>query len=251
MRPIYRARRDALLAALGRRLPALRPTGASAGLHVLAWIPEVFGLDDATVVAAAANEGIALGGLATRRVAPGPPGLIFGYGTIDAARIDDGVRLLAGVIDALRAAVDPVVAVYGTLRRGERNHTLLGAASPLGSGYLDGRLVGFPRNADRPYDFPGLVMPSAAPDADGVGAGGPGRVRVELYRLAHAVDLARLDELEAYDPADEAGSEYLRRRLPVRDGAVPSAWAWALAHDPPPSAVPIPGGDWTSRRGRG
>ena len=39
MRPIYRERRDALLDALSRYLPDLRPIGASAGLHVLAWLP--------------------------------------------------------------------------------------------------------------------------------------------------------------------------------------------------------------------
>ncbi|MEP6638937.1 MAG: PLP-dependent aminotransferase family protein, partial [Chloroflexota bacterium] len=45
MRPIYRRRRDALLAALARWLPDFRPAGASAGLHVLAWLPP--GLDEA------------------------------------------------------------------------------------------------------------------------------------------------------------------------------------------------------------
>ena len=39
MRPIYRGRRDALLAALARHLPDVRPVGAAAGLHVLAWLP--------------------------------------------------------------------------------------------------------------------------------------------------------------------------------------------------------------------
>jgi GntR family transcriptional regulator/MocR family aminotransferase len=253
LRPIYRRRRDALLAALGRHLPALRPTGASAGLHVLAWLPEAFGLDDRTVTEAAVSRGIALGGLATRRVAPGPPGLIFGYGAIDEGRIDEGVRRLAGVIDDLRAAIDPVVAVYGTLRRGERNHPLLGAATPLGSGYLDGRLVGFPRNEDRPYDFPGLLPRSAATgEIRGSATGADGRVVVELYRLVDAADLSRLDALEACDPDDEARSEYLRRRLPVRDGPVEAAWAWILAGEPPRSAVPIPSGDWRDwQRGPG
>jgi gamma-glutamylcyclotransferase (GGCT)/AIG2-like uncharacterized protein YtfP len=240
MRPIYRGRRDALLAALERHLPALRPIGASAGLHVLAWIPEVFGLDDASVVEAAASKGIALGALSTRRVAPGPPGLIFGYGTIDENLIDAGIERLAGVLDGLRAVVDPVVAVYGTLRRGERNHRLLGAATPLGTGTVVGLLVGLARNDDRPYDFPALLAADGAAD----------RVVVELYRLADAGDLARLDVLEAFDPADEAGSEYLRRRLPVRDGPVESAWAWVRAAQLPASAVPIPSGDWADwRRG--
>ncbi len=103
MRPIYRQRRDALLAALAHHLPDIRPTGASAGLHVLAWLPPDFPVDEAAILAAAEGQGIALAGVATRRVAPGPPGLIFGYGAIDAAAIDDGVRRLAGVLAGIRA----------------------------------------------------------------------------------------------------------------------------------------------------
>ena len=36
MRPLYRRRRDALLAALGERLPELEPAGIAAGLHLVA-----------------------------------------------------------------------------------------------------------------------------------------------------------------------------------------------------------------------
>src|SRR5215471_12818673 len=39
MRPVYRRRRDALLAALARRLPQLEPAGVSAGLHLVTWLP--------------------------------------------------------------------------------------------------------------------------------------------------------------------------------------------------------------------
>jgi GntR family transcriptional regulator/MocR family aminotransferase len=103
MRPIYRCRRDVLLAALARRLPDLRPAGASAGLHVLAWLPPE--VDEAAVVAAAAGAGIGLSGLTPRRVAPGPAGLIFGYGTITEPAIEDGIGRLAGVIAAARTGL--------------------------------------------------------------------------------------------------------------------------------------------------
>ena len=96
MRPIYRARRDALLASLARHLPDLEPVGASAGLHVLAWLPD--GLDDDSIVVAAAGEGIAVAGVTSRRIVPGRPGLIFGYGTIQESAIDSGIRRLAAVI---------------------------------------------------------------------------------------------------------------------------------------------------------
>lgn len=96
MHPIYRGRRDALLESLARRMPGLRPVGASAGLHVLAFLPP--GSDEPAILAAAATAGIGLSGLTGRRVAPGPPGLIFGYGAIAEGAIDEGIRRLAGVV---------------------------------------------------------------------------------------------------------------------------------------------------------
>jgi GntR family transcriptional regulator/MocR family aminotransferase len=96
MRPIYRRRRDALLESLGRHLPGFRPAGASAGLHVLALLPPE--LDEAAIVARAAEAGMALSGLTPRRIAPGAPGLIFGYGAIAEGAIDGGIRRLAEVV---------------------------------------------------------------------------------------------------------------------------------------------------------
>jgi GntR family transcriptional regulator/MocR family aminotransferase len=108
MRPIYRRRRDVLLAALARHLPELRPVGAAAGLHILAWLPPDLGPD--AIVAAAASAGIGIGSLAPgaavgATATPGTPGgLVFGYGAIREAAIDDGLARLAEVIRALRAA---------------------------------------------------------------------------------------------------------------------------------------------------
>jgi GntR family transcriptional regulator/MocR family aminotransferase len=67
-RPIYRARRDALVAALAQRLPDLRPGGIAAGLHLVAWLPA--GLHETEVVQAAAARGVAVAGVAPYRVAP-------------------------------------------------------------------------------------------------------------------------------------------------------------------------------------
>jgi GntR family transcriptional regulator/MocR family aminotransferase len=104
MRPIYRARRDALLGALRRYLPELRPVGASAGLHVIAWLPG--GVDEAALVERAAATGVAVYGLAgyhsARRGAPG--GLLFGYGTLTEAEIEEGIRLVAVSIEDVRSA---------------------------------------------------------------------------------------------------------------------------------------------------
>jgi GntR family transcriptional regulator/MocR family aminotransferase len=102
MRPIYRARRDALLAALTRYLPELRPVGASAGLHVLAWLPD--GVDEATLVERAAELGVGVEGLTPYRSASGdgPGGLLFGYGTVTEAGIEEGVRLIASLLNRQR-----------------------------------------------------------------------------------------------------------------------------------------------------
>lgn len=100
MRPVYRRRRDALLRALERHLPDLEPAGAAAGLHVLAWLPD--DLDEAALIDAAAVEGIGFSGVTSRRIAPGSPALVFGYGSIAEGAIEPGVARLAGVIATMR-----------------------------------------------------------------------------------------------------------------------------------------------------
>jgi GntR family transcriptional regulator/MocR family aminotransferase len=248
MRPIYRGRRDALLAAIARHLPGLRPVGASAGLHVLAWLPD--GADERAIVRDAAAAGIGIAGLATRRVEPGPAGLIFGYGAIAEGAIEDGVRRLGAVIEgspgiaAAHAGVRTMelpVAVYGTLRRGEHNARLLAGVPFLGTGRVDGRLHAMPTTDLRRYGYPCLVD-WADPDAIS-------GVAVELYAL-DAEGLARADRLEAYDPADEAGSEYVRRAVDVRDGPVDRAWIYV--YNGPREAVGerISDGDWVAHRRR-
>lgn len=100
MRPIYRRRRDALLAAIERHLPELRPAGTAAGLHLLAWLPP--GLDEGTVVRRAADLSVGVYGLAQYRLAPNEAGgLIFGYSSLSEHAIHEGVRLLADAVRPL------------------------------------------------------------------------------------------------------------------------------------------------------
>lgn len=104
MRPIYRVRRDVLLQALHRHLPELRPVGASAGLHVVAWLPP--GVDEAAVVQGALDRGVNVNGITPyRRLRDERPGgLVFGYGTPHEPEIEEGIRLVAEALAAIRRA---------------------------------------------------------------------------------------------------------------------------------------------------
>jgi GntR family transcriptional regulator/MocR family aminotransferase len=100
MRRVYRARRDTLLTALAQHLPGLEPAGIAAGLHLVAWLPA--DLEEATVIAAAAREGVAVAGVSPYRLSPAPRGgLIFGYSNLNERAIADGVVRLARAISRL------------------------------------------------------------------------------------------------------------------------------------------------------
>lgn len=116
--------------------------------------------------------------------------------------------------------------VYGSLLPGLPLHPLLASAIPLGPGSIQGRLYDL-------GDYPGAV---GAAD---------GRVHGEAYRLRDPGLLALLDDEEGYDPANEAGSLFLRRRIPVTlaDGRVVMAWVYLYA-GPLERVVPIPSGDY-------
>jgi GntR family transcriptional regulator/MocR family aminotransferase len=101
MRPVYRARRDALLQALAEHIPELAPAGIAAGLHLVAWLPE--GLEESAVIDAAADEGVAVAGVSPYRLAPSRRGgLIFGYSNLSERVIADGIARLARAIAAVR-----------------------------------------------------------------------------------------------------------------------------------------------------
>jgi gamma-glutamylcyclotransferase (GGCT)/AIG2-like uncharacterized protein YtfP len=127
-----------------------------------------------------------------------------------------------------------VLAVYGTLRRGELNAPLLSRATFLGSGRVTGLLREMERSPSRPYAYPSLVL------------AGVGTVEVELYELADSAALAAADVLEAYDPADEVGSEYIRRAVEIVDGPVERAWIYVYNGPPGEMGDVIVGGDWTA-----
>jgi GntR family transcriptional regulator/MocR family aminotransferase len=102
MRPRYRARRDALVAALARELPAWRVSGVAAGLHLLALLPGT--ADEAAFLAAAGERGLRLHGLSWFQVAPGPPGVVLGYGALTPEAIAHGVARMAAAAASLGPA---------------------------------------------------------------------------------------------------------------------------------------------------
>jgi GntR family transcriptional regulator/MocR family aminotransferase len=99
MRRTYRQRRDALVAALARWLPDAEPSGIAAGLHVLVTFPG--GPDEKELTSRAAEAGVRIYPLGDYRImkrADAPPAILLGYGELSPAAIDEGVRILAGVV---------------------------------------------------------------------------------------------------------------------------------------------------------
>ncbi len=98
----YRNRRDALVAALSRELPAATLSGIAAGLHVVLQLPG--GPDAAAVVAAASARSVAVAALAgyyaVGDLAAPETALVLGYGNLADTGVDDAVEQLAAAIRA-------------------------------------------------------------------------------------------------------------------------------------------------------
>ena len=99
MRRRYRARRDALAGALARWLPGAVAHGVPAGIQLYLELPA--GLDEAAVVRAAAERGLAVEGVAPLRVEhPGPPALVLGFARLPERRLAEAAQVLAGAVAA-------------------------------------------------------------------------------------------------------------------------------------------------------
>ena len=94
LRRRYRARRDALTGALARWLPGAVVHGVSAGIQLYVELPA--GHDEAAIIEAAAEHGVAVEGVAPLRIAgEGPPALMLGFARLPEHRIAEAIRLLA------------------------------------------------------------------------------------------------------------------------------------------------------------
>jgi GntR family transcriptional regulator/MocR family aminotransferase len=95
MRRRYRAKRDVLVAELGRQLPKVRVSGTAAGLHVLAWLPD--GADEHATAMRARQSGVGLHELHRHCTtqAPSAPALLLGFALPTESELITATRLLA------------------------------------------------------------------------------------------------------------------------------------------------------------
>src|SRR5262249_30851555 len=135
-------------------------------------------------------------------------------------------------VTVIRSAAVPATDLlfcYGTLMTGFSRRHLLDPATLEGEARVRGALYDF-------GEYPGLVLDGPGGDAGDAGADhrsrtgadAPGWVVGELYRVRDlAGRLPILDAEEWYDPANPAGSLYVRRQVPVMtDGGPREAWAY-------------------------
>jgi GntR family transcriptional regulator / MocR family aminotransferase len=98
MRRRYRTKRELLIDTLAQHAGEVRVTGAAAGLHIMAWLPE--DCDEHGVALRAGQRGVGVHELHRHCTthSPWPPALLLGYALPTEAEIATGGRLLAQAI---------------------------------------------------------------------------------------------------------------------------------------------------------
>jgi len=94
----HRARRDAMVAAIGDRLPSARVHGAAAGLHLMITFDWDDALSDVELAGAALAAGVKVHPLSWHRQLPGPAGLVLGYAASSRTDIVDGITTLGAIV---------------------------------------------------------------------------------------------------------------------------------------------------------
>ncbi|MCB5162351.1 gamma-glutamylcyclotransferase family protein [Marinomonas algarum] len=116
-----------------------------------------------------------------------------------------------------------IVAVYGTLREGLNDHTLLSTGRRIGMGWLTGFSM---------HDLGG--SPAIVPAHENTE-----RIRVEWYKIPDTT-LEELDRLEGYDPNNAETSVFLRKRV-----FSPYGKGWIYVYNQPLKHAPyMEAGDW-------
>jgi GntR family transcriptional regulator/MocR family aminotransferase len=102
VRPVYRSRRDATIAALARHVPEARWQGEAAGLHLHVLLPPE--IDELRLAAAAYERGVLVEDGAWHWAEPhdAPPSIVLGYGALTEPMIGRGVRKLREALGAIR-----------------------------------------------------------------------------------------------------------------------------------------------------
>jgi GntR family transcriptional regulator/MocR family aminotransferase len=101
----YHSRRNTLVEALATSLPNATVGGASAGLHLIAWLPD--GTDETAIADEAASRGVAIHTLHQdcSVIGPASPALLLGYGLIAEPAIAAAVQELARAATAAASVV--------------------------------------------------------------------------------------------------------------------------------------------------
>jgi GntR family transcriptional regulator/MocR family aminotransferase len=104
VRPVYRARRDAVLRAIAAQLPEATTRGVEAGLHVHVGLPGW--CDERQLVDGARDSGVLVEGGAWHWAdhASAPPSLVIGYGAMSESRIRRGLSVLGGLLAERRVS---------------------------------------------------------------------------------------------------------------------------------------------------
>lgn len=117
-----------------------------------------------------------------------------------------------------------IIAIYGTLRSGLKDHEIIAKCQPVGLGWLTGFQM---YNLG---DFPGVI-----PTHDD-----SGRIRVEWYDVPNET-LEEIDRLEGFDP--DASHTSLHFRKPVFS---PYGRGWIYVYNKALNDEPyMEAGDWT------
>ncbi|KOG52373.1 GntR family transcriptional regulator [Streptomyces griseoflavus] len=92
----HRARRDAMIRAVGTHLPGADVQGAAAGLHLTVTFDA--GFADTDLAAAALARGVKAHPLSWHCQRPGRPGLVLGYAASTVTEIEEGVAVIGKVL---------------------------------------------------------------------------------------------------------------------------------------------------------